>query len=341
MSCFVFHSFSDGFCDDACRTEGCLLDGADCESGCVDDICSQIFLGWSILANVDTHNVAHDTVCYEWAPVAILFFPNSNFTPEYSQCIQWILPTDHNNDGHINFREFVHFGYVLYDNAFGEKKPKQVNCSNCVEMEYYNPRYVSDNYTAILSADQVCWSAVDWSNATYYTFNAPADGIITGVRLEWKSGGTTTSYPDHKKTYFGSGSKIHVQLVRIMDERTFYGETYYPKFDDDNDNTIHVADADYCADENKHIHGCDLLRYDMTPYVYPTEPVFEWMQPKYNVSRDMMFMITMGEPCCDQYLDDNKGMSCAEVWFLYEIIDDGNEAVEVQITTTDQGMMFC
>ena len=124
-------------CDDACRMEACLWDQGDCELGCRNDICSQIFTVWNFLGGGEEYNYQHDTVCSQWAPVAVAFFEATDeFNGEYNQCIELIINTDHNNDGYMNFREFVQVVYELFDNSIGDRKPKQVNCSSCVGMKY-------------------------------------------------------------------------------------------------------------------------------------------------------------------------------------------------------------
>ena len=73
LHCFV-NSYTDGSCDDACRIDACLNDGGDCDTGCVGDYCSQIFLAWSILGLGKKYNFDHHIVCLEWMPVAAAFF---------------------------------------------------------------------------------------------------------------------------------------------------------------------------------------------------------------------------------------------------------------------------
>ena len=51
------------------------------------------------------------------------------------------MDTDHNNDGYMNFREFIQFVYEIYRDDPDDLKAKQLNCSACVEIEYYNPKY--------------------------------------------------------------------------------------------------------------------------------------------------------------------------------------------------------
>ena len=89
----------------------------------------------------------------------------------------------------MNFREFVQFAVEIYDDDFGGEKPVQFNCSSCVEMDYYNIRRETGNLTSVLvSDDPICFDANDWSVSTEYVFNAPFDGTLAGVRLEYKSG---------------------------------------------------------------------------------------------------------------------------------------------------------
>ena len=187
--------------------------------------------------------------------------------------------------------------------------------------ENYNPLHTSENYLYILAAEEVCWNAREWEISTNYAFNAPVEGVLAGVRLVHTSG--WTQYSSYGMAYFGSGSgAMLVQLVRIMDDTTFYGETYYPKIGgmDPEHDTVHAWEEEPPCGDNANSHGCDYRYYQMKPYVLSTEPTFEWMEPRYNVTMDMIFMLVDGETCCQTAdIDDyNDGTSCAQVWFIYE-----------------------
>ena len=279
----------------------------------------------------EIYNYEHNTVCTVLLPRAVSILASYSIDLNYSECTSWLLDTDHNNDGYTNFREFFKFVYEIFLSERGRRKPSQVNCSACVGVDNYNPRHDSENYTAIRASDNVCWNGRDWSVATEYIFYAPLDGQISGVRLSWKSGWIRCN-SGIRRTYFGCGDgAMTVQLVRIINERTLSGNTYYPRVND----TVHTYDAVLCQDANNpDDHGCEYVSYSMLPYVEPWEPIFEWIEPKYNVTQDMLFMLNDGVACCGINNDDNNGTSCAEVWFLYDMIDNKSENVQIKMSTT-------
>eukprot|EP01083_Nonionella_stella_P017682 49529_1 len=305
----------DGLCDDACRTDACLQDSGDCELGCLDDICSQIYQTWNLFPGTSTYLVHHSIVCTDWLPLAILLVANNEnmneFTPE--NCLQKIADTDHNNDKHMNFREFVQFGYEIFMDSFGMSKPRQVNCSACIGMEYYNIRHITGS--EVLASSSACWSSRDWSYASGdYIFNAPADGIISGVRLVHTSGDTTCSVYGGRSNWGCNDYDMFVQLVHITDVNTKYGETYYPRIGDTNDTQIGLDSPSDC------VHGCAYRYYTLAPYVRSTDLQFSWINPRYSITKEDQFMLADGEACCEITNEDNDGIVCAEVYFLYDTI---------------------
>ena len=305
----------------------------------MEDTCSQIYLGWTVLANVDgkiLDNHKHETVCSEWIERVINFFDGQVIWERtYQECIDLLVSGyDYNNDGHMNFREFIGFAYAVFYDVFLSPKLKQINCSACIDIEHYNPRYDTDterNLTAVLAAEEVCWSASDWSIGTDHAFNAPLDGILAGVRLVWKSGGVTC-HAGVRKTYFGCfTTDLGVQMVKITDPRTFYGETIYPWIEENG--TMYAHSADYCLDSTDS-HGCEYEDYKMSPYFLPIEPILEWIEPQYEVHTDMKFMLADGQACCEYHTYNNDGTSCVEVWFLYDGEQFNNTNIASDISTT-------
>merc|ERR1712129_180602 len=106
--------------------------GGDCEQRCLDDPCSHIFSAWSLLSQSSV-KVNNSRLCdYIW-PISLAYF-DSHMT--MSDCEPEVLENDFNQDGFINFREFA--GIALQFVGYNSYKAKQVNCSSCVGMEYYN-----------------------------------------------------------------------------------------------------------------------------------------------------------------------------------------------------------
>jgi len=123
----------DGECDDACRIPECQFDGGDCERGCVDDACSQKLMAWNLFVPSGVYKMNHTDVCADVWPVVLAFFTP---TGQFTNC-EWVVNEyDFNNDKAINFREFTAIAYSFVGS--GQEKAKQLNCSSCVGMEYYN-----------------------------------------------------------------------------------------------------------------------------------------------------------------------------------------------------------
>ena len=123
---YVLGVYLDGFCDDACRTEECLWDATDCTSACVGDLCYIIYGVFVDAAGPDVYLMSHDKVCGQAIPEMYAKYPLEQFNINYTLCMELIIHTDHNKDNHVNFREMIHAGYEIYENAFGDTKPSQV-----------------------------------------------------------------------------------------------------------------------------------------------------------------------------------------------------------------------
>eukprot|EP01083_Nonionella_stella_P052304 138820_1 len=173
------HYIGDGFCDDACRIEGCGYDEDDCSLGCINDICSQIYIAWQFFVSADTYLVSHTVVCEDWGPIAVELFGNEfNYTKEF--CYQLTIITDHNHDGYMNFREFGHFGYILIEGNTRLSKPTQINCSTCVGMENYNVFHESDDDSGMTISTSV------FVNYDTNTTETDDTHMNTGMGMLWK-----------------------------------------------------------------------------------------------------------------------------------------------------------
>jgi len=127
----------DGQCDDACRTDQCFNDNADCELGCSEDNCLAMFNFWGLLYDLSSgtaHKLNHSVACLSgWSLAAAALNLNSSF----AFCMYQMQSYDYNQDSQLNFREFVPLAYVLGGGEDGYKAP-QYNCSSCIGMENYN-----------------------------------------------------------------------------------------------------------------------------------------------------------------------------------------------------------
>eukprot|EP01084_Bolivina_argentea_P182215 314615_1 len=141
----------DGFCDDLCRTTTCENDRDDCQQGCSDGICALIYGIWSILKqNVGgQYTIDHVLFCEELYPKAQKEL-NDLLIETNCSCSQLMTNSDYNNDGYLNFREFVALILLNFDDFRmyqSENKAYHVNCSACIGMEHYN------DYVTIESKD--------------------------------------------------------------------------------------------------------------------------------------------------------------------------------------------
>ena len=127
-------------CDDACRIDECLQDNGDCDSeGCQDDICSQMYQGWLVFVGSEYHKLNHTIFCKEKAPLLISVLRLNGFgglEDDIDNCDDILDTYDFNKDNYINFREAVVIISSLGNSA--DEKSKQLNCSTCTGMQYYN-----------------------------------------------------------------------------------------------------------------------------------------------------------------------------------------------------------
>ena len=111
-----------------------MYDGDDCSSGCTEDTCYTIYFIWIFLAansgGINVYNAEHSVVCNDWVDISLIEHGVDtdqldsqavdtaiDILTNSTVCMEYLEKTDHNNDGHINFREFTHFGYSLFDGA--------------------------------------------------------------------------------------------------------------------------------------------------------------------------------------------------------------------------------
>eukprot|EP01083_Nonionella_stella_P195392 719808_1 len=126
----------DSDCDDSCRTNECDQDGGDCALGstCIANSCKYIYDAWLLFVGFEVYNVNISYFCNSVYPKAI-YVMNTNPLENVS-CENGTDIYDFNRDGYVNFREFAFLGYWFAGG--GTQKGKQLNCSECIGMEYYN-----------------------------------------------------------------------------------------------------------------------------------------------------------------------------------------------------------
>ena len=123
----------DAFCDDTCNTADCGMDGGDCDSYCDDDTCSIFYQVWRAFAG-DQHVMNHSHACGAMWSTVLAYFQ----VEDPKDCLSRVDALDYNQDGFLNFREGTVLGMDAMNNFEVDLKGPQVNCSECVGMEYYN-----------------------------------------------------------------------------------------------------------------------------------------------------------------------------------------------------------
>jgi len=131
---------NDGLCDDACMTAECSYDAGDCDASCADsDLCEACFSGWyfglELLQMPSTvHSMNHSFFCNQLWP---LFQPFLGIAVD-ADCNDEVAASDFDHNGQMNFREFVDAAARLGGSAATDGKHRQINCSACTGMEFYN-----------------------------------------------------------------------------------------------------------------------------------------------------------------------------------------------------------
>ena len=134
---------NDNYCDSLCQTDECGNDGNDCNGNCIDDPCGIIYGYWTFVTDYEGQYAGnYSVVCNDWIPNKLSKISSllDVLNLDLSTCMIWIQIVDFNDDGYINFREFVSwFGLIL--NFFSAETPDKgitMNCSYCVGLDTYN-----------------------------------------------------------------------------------------------------------------------------------------------------------------------------------------------------------
>ena len=110
------------------------MDGGDCDSMCDDEPCTIFLMAWNIFAD-ESYAMEHSYACQTMYPAVLSYLGQDSGE---NNCSQWIRTIDYDGDSFLNFRETVAFGMQLMNDDENDPKAPQVNCSQCMEMEYYN-----------------------------------------------------------------------------------------------------------------------------------------------------------------------------------------------------------
>ena len=166
---------------------------------------------------------------------------------------------------------------------------------------------VITEYVEILASPEFCFNAV---SLITNSFTAPYDGDIVGIKLVYSSG--SVSCNSVVFSHWGCGAmEIGVILVHVTDSNTYAGETYYPTTSTEGFNSQFTTSS--CPG------GCNLVWYRMNEYNSNSAEIV-FMSPIYHVTTDDKFKLEYGEACCQHTTSDNRGASCAKVYFLYSNI---------------------
>eukprot|EP01083_Nonionella_stella_P243034 847221_1 len=126
----------DGLCDDICNIKECSYDGGDCPGDCIGTMCTNLYQGWLLLTGTGVYKMDHATACAEMWPTAVALASLEGHMVGNINCSNAMQNVDYNNDQNINFREFTALGYGLFGGSLN--RATQINCSQCIGMEYYN-----------------------------------------------------------------------------------------------------------------------------------------------------------------------------------------------------------
>eukprot|EP01083_Nonionella_stella_P283097 963466_1 len=186
----------------------------------------------------------------------------------------------------------------------------------CVE-DYFSCKYdlgltAHCGPQTLLAAENVCFNA---KKKLYdYTFNPPANGIISGIKLVHTSGDVRCSQLDTLGTAFGCGNGWGAPngalLVEMIEEIPGEKKTYYPATGTDGFN---LRAGLQCTNGG----GCSIGHYDLAGYTGEATEI-QFNNPTYEVTKSQEFSIQYGEGCCEESTADNKGESCAKVYFIYD-----------------------
>ena len=158
-----------------------------------------------------------------------------------------------------------------------------------------------------LAKESACYSARQF--ATGYTFNAPYDGELIGVELEYVSGYVDCGWSSTGGTNWGCAGISHSSMINVVKEGDIT-ETFYPT-DSTEDVTINARYSS-CSG------GCDVHSYSMDGFHWNSEvlTLMDTANP-HTVSVDDTFSLQYSEGCCGSSTGDNDGAACADVYFVY------------------------
>jgi len=180
-----------------------------------------------------------------------------------------------------------------------------------------------------LAAENVCYSATSFQSDS--NFNAPVDGDLIGIELEFASGGVTCDHRNYANTHWGchwNSGAMMVQMINVA------GGTLYPTATTQNVDSLYTyASCD-----------CDVFRYYMTGYDFDSDVLrlVDADNPN-TVSVDDAFSLQYSEGCCSSSTGDNEGTACADVYFIYSRVDSRISELGASVYdsySTEQGRLI-
>ena len=170
---------------------------------------------------------------------------------------------------------------------------------------------VATSSTKILATENACYSATAF--VTDYNFQAPVDGTVVGVELEYVSGGVTCDYRNYAQSNWGcdgiDDDYLWMNFLRINNDGT--EDTLYPTTT--TDDVLNLQS--YSCSNGR---GCNVYRNQMNGYdPYSSSIVFMDTANPIAVTVDDTFSVQYSEGCCESSTGDNSGTACAKVYFYY------------------------
>ena len=100
-------------------------------------VCNLIYASWIYIAGFGVYGESHNYTCTNLWESAITWVEEEN---EWTNdCFHTVHYVDFNNDSWTNFREYVVAAGLL--SGGNMDRYVNLNCSDCVGMENYNPYY--------------------------------------------------------------------------------------------------------------------------------------------------------------------------------------------------------
>jgi len=158
--------------------------------------------------------------------------------------------------------------------------------------------------STVVASESVCYVATGYT--TDWIFNAPMNGNIVGVEMEYLSGGVKCG--GSQLVNWGCGDRMDISLVRHNDDNSI-DDVVYPTSDTNDLTSL----SNWGCSRGCTVHSS---RYsDVTAYSATADWIDE-VNPVAVTTNDR-FSLQYGEGCCGSSTSDNGGTACVKLSFVY------------------------